>query len=168
MKCPNCNSETLSWRSRCPVCGESLHKDEEVPQNTEKQHWKNQQSIAGVLNLLVGLGMLIFLSFYTVMAGNKWDWDKGMLGVLSLFFIAAGLVLVSGVFALRGTQQKFVLAGAIISFFIPVVGLAGGLMMMLSREDWSKVKRRTLIAILTILGVPVSLFLGLCFISVIM
>jgi len=150
------------------VCGESLHKDEEVSQNPEKLYWKSQQNVAGVFNLIVGLGMLIFLSFYTVMAGNKWDWDKGMLGVLSLFFVAAGLVMISGIFALRGTSQKLVMTGSFISFFIPIVGLVGGIMMMLSREDWSKRKRRWLIAVLTILGVPTSLFLGLCFISVIM
>ncbi len=29
--CPKCGSETLSWYSRCPACGENLHRDEGEP-----------------------------------------------------------------------------------------------------------------------------------------
>ncbi|OGO39619.1 MAG: hypothetical protein A2147_09865 [Chloroflexi bacterium RBG_16_57_8] len=30
MTCPECGFENLSWLSRCQVCGERLHKEEEV------------------------------------------------------------------------------------------------------------------------------------------
>jgi hypothetical protein len=138
--CPSCGKSGIEGMKFCPKCGQRLTDfDSELKQPEVKQEdvyepeapprRSGMRIAAGIL--LVVLGMVLLISFVSVLI------DYGGYGLdFDLFAILAGVFIVTGgVFCLIRKVWGLCLASGLVTVFMGILGVAGG-MMRSSRIHW--------------------------------
>ena len=126
-------------------------------------------TVAGILDLIAG-GLGFYLGPYyqvslSISIGNgpgSIEFWNGAYIYLAELVILVVLPIASGVASLRGKTWGLAFAGSLCAIPVLFIGLPASILLWQSKEDWSKEKRRLVLAATIIVGLIVAALMILC------